>query len=69
MKGTVRIGTLIACFGTHENYSISLKANSHKSSLTDFFFSFVAESTARIAAMQTELAKWEAMMPIEEMNM
>jgi hypothetical protein len=37
--------------------------------LTDFFFSFVAESTARIAAMQTELAKWEAMMPIEEMNM
>jgi hypothetical protein len=37
--------------------------------LTDFFVSFVAESTARIAAMQTELAKWEAMMPIEEMNM
>ncbi len=66
-------------YGTHRyfyslfwyprNYSVSFKANSHESCLTDFFFSFVAESTARIAAMQTELAKWEAMMPIEEMNM
>lgn len=33
------------------------------------FTGFVAESSARIAAMQTELLKWEAMQPVEEMNL
>merc|ERR1719392_120140 len=30
---------------------------------------FVSESQTRVAGITTELAKWEAMMPIEEMNL
>jgi len=30
---------------------------------------FVADSKSRIAGFNTELAKWEAMMPVEEMNL
>lgn len=33
------------------------------------FETFVTESKARIASLNTELAKWEELMPIEEMNL
>merc|ERR1712228_580192 len=32
------------------------------------YAAFVTESKGRIANFQVELAKWEAMMPVEEMN-
>lgn len=35
----------------------------------DRYEKFVAESKTRISGINTELAKWEAMMPVEDMNL
>merc|ERR1719430_63760 len=44
---------------------IDAQAVEQKASYT----AFVEESKARIAGLSAELAKWEAMMPVEEMNL
>lgn len=47
----------------------SSKVESEASQVKSAYDKFVADSKSRVAAITAEKAKWEAMMPVEGMNM